>query len=106
GGLGDRDNQYIRAKGHKFARQFWKEIGMPTEGHVGVTVFDSDVLSFDIAEIPKALLERLQESSRWGWGTEKADEADFSARLRVGGARGGRQCAGARHEGAAVHSMT
>jgi hypothetical protein len=80
---------------------------MPAKGHVGVAVFDSNILPFEIAEIAKALLECLQEPSRCGRGTEKADRPNFPGRLRVARTRRrGEHGSEATYEGASVHLIT
>ena len=64
---------------------------MSLERHVRVAVFNPKILAFNVAKIPKALLERLHEAAgRWR-RSEKADRANITCRLRLGGERRGEE---------------
>ncbi len=63
---------------------------MSLERHVCVTVFNPDVLAFNIAEIAKALPERPHEAARRRRRSEKADRVPRDR--RVPQAIGGRAC--------------
>lgn len=81
---------------------------MPPARQVCIAIFNPDVLSFDIAKISKAVLERLHEAASRRWRSKKANDTNIPLVLRLDRERRGEEatCQGADERPAVHHSMT
>src|SRR5215467_14586561 len=61
--FGDGHHQHIRLELDELGSELWKQLGVSLERHVGVAIFNPDVLSLNVAKIAEALLECLDQAA-------------------------------------------
>ena len=86
--------------------QFGRESGEPLELPLGISVFDHDVATFDVTEVPQSLTEGLGRVGGSGQvdHRQEADSRDRGRLLRLHGERRGQEADSRHDERPAVNS--